>query len=200
MIPTKLPNAVYRYKVLWLVLIAVVCVLYGYSWLMKPKINPHPVEKLTIRGAFPFEQGLDLTYAQSFYTRNPACKYTSRLFGIFPQAKVSREVGLRMIPVRRTDKSNYEVEMFRDALSPGFCDWAPSFISFQIFSKGRLMDTAALLGFPKVVNAIDFRCANSKRKYRVTKTILVCLQDGRGTRGSKGNEATVNYLWKEGWR
>jgi hypothetical protein len=199
MMPTKFLNAVYRYKVLWLILGAVVCSLYGYSWLMSPRINPYPVKKLTIRGVFPFDQDLELRYAQSFYTRNPMCKYTARVFFIVPQAKVSREIRLPMIPVRRTDKNSYEVELFRDTLSPGFCEWTPDFIDFLIFSKGQVVTTAALLGFPKVVNSLEFNCAYP-RKYAVAKTILVCLQDGRGARGPKSDEATVNYLWKEGWR
>jgi hypothetical protein len=121
-------DTIRRFKILWVLLAAIVCVLYGYSWLMTPSTNPNPREKILIRGVFPFDQGLELKFQEGYHTRNPICEYTARVFFFFPQAKVSREIGLPLISVRRIADTKYETEIFRDRLSPGFCDWTLRFV------------------------------------------------------------------------
>lgn len=198
---TKTPLSVlYRYKWLWAALALIVCAVYGYAWLMHPKINPNPVEKITIRGVFPFDKGVELRYQQGYYTRNPLCSYMARAFFIFPQARVSREMSLPVIPVKRTSENSYEAEFFMDQVSPGFCEWTLRFVHFLVFYEGQLAGTSALLGFPTVVNSIKFNCAFSKYRTWKGTPIFTCLQQGRGTRGPKSREATVNYSRKKGSR
>jgi hypothetical protein len=172
-------------------------VLYGWTWLTGPKINSAPSRKVVIRGVFPFEQGLELRFRQGFHTRSPLCAYTARAFLLFSQAVVSREVVLPPMPVKRVSANRYEFEYFVDYLSPGICDWALRFVHFSISSDGRNVGGAALLGFPEVVNSIEFACFYPSKKTEVASATLVCLQQSRGTHDSKADEAKVNFFWKE---
>lgn len=188
---------IYRYKVLWFVLGAIGLLIYAHSWLMRPKVNPHPAESTTIRGAFPFDRGLELRFQQSFYARNPLCKYTAKMFLVFPQARVSREVLLPSIPVTNLGGGNYEVKLFHDYFSAGFCDWSLRFILFRVFSEGRMVDGAALLGFPNVVNSLEFKCRYRKIGRADAVPRLVCLQNGNGVSRPNANDGEVNFIWKE---
>lgn len=178
------------------VLVLVPSSLYGYLWLMSPRINPDPQKRITQRGVFPFDRGWDLRVQQSFFAQNPTCSQIARVFFLIPQAEVSREQILPSIAVTRLAGSLYEVEYFEDHFLPGFCDWTPNFTYYRIYAKGVIVQGGAMLGFPHKYNRINYDCGGM-RMPKTNELVTTCYEGNNRRFESSRKDAEVNFFWKE---
>lgn len=127
------------------------------QWQVRPHVNPNPVKRVVVRGVFPYAQGWELRLRQDFFTSNPECKRSARLFFVIPMAIVAREVQIP-VAVKRIDDEHYEAEYFEDHYLSGHCEWTAGFLYADPVRGKENMYGGAILGFPKKYNKIDYRC------------------------------------------
>jgi len=191
---------------LWLGLVGVLvvsAVYAGYRWAVMPRLNPHPVKKVVVRGVFPFDRGWDLQPRMSFYTRNANCKKTARIFFIYPVADVAREEWVD-IPLVRKGGNRYIFTYYEDHFLPGQCDWELRFVYTHLFQDGQWAHGSdAIMGLNRQFNEINYEChymnvLTPGRGKDAREIHIVCGGDKdkphRLNPQLTGNE--VNFIWK----
>ena len=129
-----------------------------YPW---PKF--FPTEKVKVSGVFPFDKNIGLSLNVSFYTNNPVCKVTEKIFFFIPVQDVDREKEIT-INVENKGNNRYEAEFFTDEISPGFCGWRYGGMAYSILRgeiyPDRIKDTGsdAIGGIPERRNKIILNC------------------------------------------
>ena len=93
-----------------------------------PQTQTHPVDKITIYGTLPVDQGLDLRMTARFESKNNAC---GEFVDISHAYQLSKTID---IEVQKSGNS-YEAHFFRDAIAKGKCDWSFIYASVQMLDK-----------------------------------------------------------------
>lgn len=183
--------------------ITVLCVLgllvYGYDWVVSPHVNSAPKQKVVISGQFPFSKGLELSLRASFYSRDPTCKQTPRVFLIIPAAsEIDRKIHID-IPIKRGDGDRYSAEVSIDHFPPGFCDWQYGGMSYQL--SGGQQSGAGLFSaigpFPNLYRRMTYTC----EYHTISKTDRLTVSCGLPLRlpndiSKTGDTAELNFTWK----
>lgn len=158
----------------------------------RPEDNPQAQQRRLVQGSFPYDRGWDLRIEVSYYTHDPACRRTTRAFGIFRQAEVTRQAW-RTIPVVREGGNRYHFEFYDDAVLPGNCDWRLQFVFYRIYKDGQRIQGGAILGFPGRFNVIRYGCAN----VRGETERFACLQDDNRRNDPARTDFQIDYIWEE---
>jgi hypothetical protein len=186
-----------RFRVVLLGIAAIAVIYMSYRWVVDPKINEHPVQKISIHGDFPFDKGLNLYFTVDYRSFNPTCKQTARVFLIIPAADVNRKTTFP-VPIRRIGETRYEAEIYLDYISPGFCEWGYAGMGYDILKKDELpRGGQGLGGIPRSIKKSTYRCWES----RVPKTdrfIFLCRrQTDPGVKDDFLSPAELNFVLTE---
>lgn len=149
-----------RKPLFWLIVLLLLAVgtYFVRQWMYTPQVNPHPKQKVVVRGVFPYDKGWDLKITTSFYSSNPDCQIAATAFFFFKAADVSREVFVE-IPVTREAGNRYSFTYYEDYFSPGYCKWAQRFVYSQQFVNERFWGRGAILGLNREYNVINYECS-----------------------------------------
>lgn len=152
-------------------LITTLLVLYGLSqvwgWVLTPTINPHPQELVTIKGAFPFDQG----YEMNVYTgARTTTKWVNEWHGFpIPGRPIGYDSEVLPITIIQIDSKNYEFSFYRDFYLPGIAGWRISGLMMKMPKKGAAKSTM-LVAFPRFHKSL--KCSESKR---IASKPLICI-------------------------
>ena len=167
-----------------------------YGWLMNPKINDHPTQKVVIHGQFPFDKGLALGFKVDFRSRNPTCKQMARVFLIIPATEVNRST-YSHVPVRRVGQNQYETEVYLDYILPGFCEWEYAGMSYNISEEGLPSDAySGLGGIPRLIKDASFSCKRIKVLKREISTFHCRESRGPSVMDDVLRPAEFNFVWE----
>lgn len=194
----------WRKPLFWLISLALLAVgIFAVRhWMYTPHINPHPQEKVVVRGSFPYDQGWDLKINTSFYSSNPECQVAARAFFFFKAADVSRKV-FADIPVTREGGNRYSFIFYEDYFAPGHCQWKQGFVGSKQWVKGQWWGGENINGLNQgKYNVINYECSwGSRLRPGVSKTaremMFNCFDhSGKNNRRDplvKDNELNFNF-------
>lgn len=193
---------VVRHKLLSVVVVFLLAALVHYLS-VRPIDNPQPKKSMFVQGSFPYDKGWDLKIMLSYYSRNPTCRQTARVFFLFPQAEVSRQAW-RTVPVIRQEGNRYRFEFYEDALRPGVCDWQLRFVNYVITQGGREIMSKGILGFPSHYNTIRYSCTNSSSIYYkapdrtpVMEIKPFCHEGDNRWKIAEKTDYQIDFIWEE---
>ena len=193
---------VMRHKLLTFAVIFLLAALVHYL-VTRPVNNPQPQKKLLVQGGLPYAKDWNLEIEASYYSQNPTCRQTARVFFIFTQAEVSREAW-RTVPVLREAGNRYRFEFYEDAVLPGFCDWRLRFVNYVITKDGKSVQGGAILGFPGRFNVIRYGCSNITSTYfkspdrtPVIETGVACYEGNNHWKDPTKTDYQIDFIWEE---
>ncbi len=171
-------------------------VIAGHQWLIAPRRNQNPTQRVAFAGAFPYAQDWRLSLRQEFFTTSAICQVTARIFFFVPVAEVGRERQIS-IAVKRIDDAHYEAEYFEDYYEPGLCGWKSGFVYADAARGKENMYGGALLGFPRRYNKIDFHCSDVVSNLPTGREVRRrCYEHDRRSFDATRSIGEINFLLK----
>lgn len=143
-------------------LITALLVLYGLSqvwgWVLTPTINPHPQELVTIKGAFPFDQGYEMNVYMGART---STKWVNQWHGFpIPGRSIGYDSEAQSIAIIQVDSKNYEFSFYRDFHLPGIAGWRISGLMMNMLKKWAAQPNMSV-AFPRFHKSLE--CFESKK-------------------------------------
>lgn len=142
-------------------LLVLYLLLHGYwlafRWVTTPTLNPHPTDKVTIRGAFPFDKGYTMEMFQEASSTTP---WVNRWCG-YPMSSEGFPChgGRQTLTAKQLDSKHYELTFYRDFYLPGIAGWKHAGIALSTPRADKPRSGVAG-GFPKGVKAA--KCFDSE--------------------------------------
>ncbi|HRP74047.1 MAG TPA: hypothetical protein PK725_01045 [Rhodocyclaceae bacterium] len=183
----------------WLTALATLATLYGgWRWMVTPHVNPHPQKKVVVRGVFPYERGWELKALMNFYTHNPYCQTTARVFLIFPMAQVSRAQRVD-IAVTREGANRYSLIYYQDHFLPGWCEWRFGGSSPVILVDGQSVGGGGFGDDRRNYHQVNYECHYIEYDLpRVKEKHIVCGDDSEQPHqhDPERTDKESNFVWK----
>jgi hypothetical protein len=172
---------------------ALVIAFHAYQWWITPRLNENPSKVFEISGAFPFDQGLDLTLTAYYSTNSIPCRQMARVFLIFPAAEVNREIRVHL-PITRVGQNRYTTKVALDHYAGGACEWAWAGMSYKI-TGGKLPKkqiSESIGPIPARAAKIDLRCRYFQMKDK--RQGLFCNNDKYQEEPNLTQAAELNFF------
>lgn len=141
--------------------------LAGLGWVLTPTINPHPQELVTIKGAFPFDQGYEMNVYMGART---STKWVNQWHGFpIPGRSIGYDSEVLPITIIQIGSKNYEFSFYRDFYLPGIAGWRLSGLMMNMPKKWAAKPNMPV-AFPRFHKSL--KCFESKR---IASKPLICI-------------------------
>lgn len=110
-----------------------------YALLTAPVPNPFPQDPITIRGTFPFDQGLKLEFGSEAIS---TATWASKVCGFFVSSQGIPCREDRIFRAKQTVGNNYEITLYRDYFLSGLAGWRTGGMAYSVSGK-----SAQVLGY-----------------------------------------------------